>query len=128
VLGPPQNFASYRQAEMDTSRVSTFASLEQLPYMSKRFLMERYLGLSQEEITENAKLWKEERDEPELKTTQGQDLRSIGITPSGMEGDISTGEELAAMPPEGSPDMGGMPGAPAGPGTAPTAPQGAPTA
>jgi hypothetical protein len=128
VLGPPQNFASYRQAEMDTSRVSTFASLEQLPYMSKRFLMERYLGLSQEEITENAKLWKEERDEPELKTTQGQDLRSIGITPSGMEGDISTGEELAAMPPEGSPDIGGLPGAPAGPGTAPAAPQGAPTA
>jgi hypothetical protein len=121
VLGPPQNFASYRQAEMDTSRVSTFASLEQLPYMSKRFLMERYLGLSQEEITENAKLWKEERDEPMLKTTQGQDLRSIGITPAGMEGDIATGEELAAMAPDGSADMGALPGAPAGPGTAPSA-------
>jgi hypothetical protein len=121
VLGPPQNFASYRQAEMDTSRVSTFASLEQLPYMSKRFLMERYLGLSQEEITENAKLWKEERDEPMLKTTQGQDLRSIGITPAGMEGDIATGEELAAMAPDGSADMGAVPGAPAGPGTAPSA-------
>jgi hypothetical protein len=121
VLGPPQNFASYRQAEMDTSRVSTFASLEQLPYMSKRFLMERYLGLSQEEITENAKLWKEERDEPTLKTTQGQDLRSIGITPSGMEGDIQTGEELAAMPADGGADMSAMPGAPAGAVTAPSA-------
>tara|TARA_R110000822_G_scaffold14173_12_gene50163 strand:+ start:945 stop:2765 length:1821 start_codon:yes stop_codon:yes gene_type:complete len=121
VLGPPQNFASYRQAEMDTSRVSTFASLEQLPYMSKRFLMERYLGLSQEEIAENSKLWLEERDQPELNTTQGQDLRSIGITPAGMEGDIETGDAFAAMPPDGSADMGAVPGAPAGPGTAPSA-------
>jgi len=121
VLGPPQNFASYRQAEMDTSRVSTFASLEQLPYMSKRFLMERYLGLSQEEIAENSKLWLEERDQPELRTTQGQDLRSIGITPAGMEGDIETGDAFSAMPPDGSADMGAVQGAPAGPGTAPSA-------
>jgi hypothetical protein len=128
VLGPPQNFASYRQAEMDTSRVSTFGALEQLPYMSKRFLMERYLGLSQEEITENAKLWKEERDEPDLQTTQGQDLRSIGITPAGMESDIQAGEALAAMPPEGSADVGAVPGAPPGPGTAPSAVPPPPTA
>jgi hypothetical protein len=121
VLGPPQNFASYRQAEMDTSRVGTFSTLEQLPYMSKRFLMERYLGLSQEEIVENEKLWREERDQPELSTTQGQDLRSIGITPAGMEADINTGEELAAMPPAGAADPGAIPGAPPGPGTAPTA-------
>ena len=128
VLGPPQNFASYRQAEMDTSRVSTFSALEQLPYMSKRFLMERYLGLSQEEIVENEKLWKEERDQPELNTTQGQDLRSIGITPAGMEADITTGEELSAMPPEGAADAGAVPGAPPGPGTAPTAVPPPPTA
>jgi hypothetical protein len=113
---------------MDTSRVSTFGALEQLPYMSKRFLMERYLGLSQEEITENAKLWKEERDEPELQTTQGQDLRSIGITPAGMESDIQSGEALAAMPPEGSADVGAVPGAPPGPGTAPSAVPPPPTA
>jgi hypothetical protein len=89
--------------------------------MSKRFLMERYLGLSQEEIVENEKLWREERDQPELSTTQGQDLRSIGITPAGMEADINTGEELAAMPPAGAVDPGAIPGAPPGPGTAPTA-------
>jgi hypothetical protein len=128
VLGPPQNFASYRQAEMDTSRVGTFGALEQLPYMSKRFLMERYLGLSKEEIVENEKLWKEERDQPELNTTQGQDLRSIGITPAGMESDITTGEELAAMPPVGAADAGAVPGAPPGPGTAPTAVPPPPTA
>jgi hypothetical protein len=63
--------------------------------MSKRFLMERFLGLSQEEIKENEELWREERDQPEISTTQGQDLRSIGITPGGMESDITTGEEIA---------------------------------
>jgi hypothetical protein len=42
-LCEPQNFASYRQAEMDGTRIGAFAQLEQLPYMSKRFMMKRYL-------------------------------------------------------------------------------------
>jgi len=109
----PQNFASYRETELDTSRVNTFAALEPLPYLSKRFLLERYLGLSKEEIVENEKMWREERDQPELQTTQGQDLRSIGITPAGLEADIQTGEELAT-------GLGG-PGAELATGTAPGA-------
>jgi len=108
-LCEPQNFASYRQSELDQARIASFAQIEPLPYMSKRFLMKRYLGLTQEEIVENELLWKEERDEPELETTQGQDLRSIGITPAGLESDIQTGQELAGA------DMGlGTPGAEGG--------------
>ena len=123
-LCDPQNFASYRQAEMDGSRIASFMQLDPLPYMSKRFIMKRYLGLTEEELVENEQLWKEERDEPELETTQGQDLRSIGITPAGMEADITAGQEItgaeAGMPP-GGPE-GGMPGAPTtAPGTAGTA-------
>jgi len=113
----PQNFASYRQSEMDTARVGTFTSLEQLPYLSKRFLLKRYLGLSEEEVVENEKMWREERDEPDLQTTQGQDLRSIGITPAGLETDINTGQEMQNLAPIG-PEDGGI--APAGnPGSAP---------
>jgi hypothetical protein len=121
-LCEPQNFASYRQAEMDNTRINAFAQLEQLPYMSKRFMMKRYLGLTEEEIQENETMWMEERDEPELETTQGQDLRSIGITPAGLEADITTGQELSGA--EGMPGAeGGMSGAPAtAPGTAGTAP------
>jgi hypothetical protein len=104
----PQNFASYRQAELDTSRIQSFTQLEALPYMSKRFLMNRYLGLSEEEIVENEKMWREERDQPELQTTQGQDLRSIGITPAGLETDIATGQELAGA------ELGAEGGAPQG--------------
>jgi hypothetical protein len=124
-LCEPQNFASYRQSELDVTRISAFTQLEAMPYMSKRFMMKRYLGLTEEEIQENETLWSEERDEPELTTTQGQDLRSIGVTPAGLEADIATGEELAgaetgAVP--GGPE-GGMPAAPT---SVPGAPAGAP--
>ena len=62
-------------------------------------------------------MWRKERDEPDLQTTQGQDLRSIGITPAGLETDINTGEEMQNLAPIG-PEAGGI--APASnPGTAP---------
>jgi hypothetical protein len=125
-LCEPQNFASYRQSELDTSRIQSFTQLEQMPYMSKRFMMKRYLGLTEEEIVENETLWAEERDEPELTTTQGQDLRSIGITPAGLESDIATGEELAGAEigaETGAPEAGGVPApAPAMPAGAPPIP------
>ena len=119
----PQNFASYRQSELDTTRITAFTQLEPLPYMSKRFMMKRYLGLSEEEIVENEQMWREERDEPELTTTQGQDLRSIGVTPAGLEQDLAMGQELAGAETgaeAGLPQAGGVPSAtaPAGAGAA----------
>lgn len=113
-LCEPQNFASYRQAEMDTTRITAFSQLESLPYMSKRFMMKRYLGLTDEEIMENEQQWREEREEPELETTQGQDLRSIGITPAGLETDIQAGQDLA-----GADIMGDEAGTPPVPSVAP---------
>lgn len=127
-LCAPQNFASYRQSELDNSRISAFTSLEPLPYMSKRFMLKRFLGLTEEEILENETMWEEERAEPELQTTQGQDMRSIGITPAGIESDITAGEEALSgleTPGEGP----GIPGEIAGqtPGAGATAlPAGAP--
>ena len=79
--------------------------------MSKRFLLERFLGLSEDEITKNARMWKEERDKPELETTQGQDLRSVGITPAGLESDVAMGQEMTNLAPAGAE---GAPGAPGG--------------
>ena len=116
----PQNFASYRQSELDTTRITAFTQLEPLPYMSKRFLLQRYLGLTEEEISENEEMWREERDEPELDTNAGQDMRSIGITPGGLESDIETGEAVAGMEPAGAAMPPGLP-----PSAAPPAPGGA---
>ena len=94
---PPQNFASYREAELDTSRVSTFATLEQIPYLSKRFLLKRYLGLSEQEITENEELWHEERATLDAPATTGQDLRAVGVTPADLEADITAGQDLQGI-------------------------------
>jgi hypothetical protein len=122
-FNPPQNFASYRQSELDNTRLQAFQGLEPLPYMSKRFLMERFLGLTPEEIMKNEKMWREERDTPELETTQGQDLRAVGVTPGAMDADIAMGDELAAMEPEDAAQAAalGTTAAPAGPGAAPGA-------
>jgi hypothetical protein len=98
-FNPPQNFASYRQSELDNTRLQAFQGLEPLPYMSKRFLMERFLGLTPEEILKNEKLWREERDQPDLETTQGQDLRAVGVTPGAMDADIAMGDEMAGLEP-----------------------------
>jgi hypothetical protein len=107
-FNPPQNFASYRQAEMDTTRIQAFSGLEQLPYMSKRFMLQRFLGLTEEEIKENEKLWREERDNPEMDSVKGSDLRSVGITPGALETDVAAGEEIAGMAPAtpGTPEIG----------------------
>ena len=124
----PQNFASYRQSELDNTRITAFLQLEPLPYMSKRFLLERFLGLTEEEIKENEDMWREERDEPELNVA-GSDLRAVGISPGGMESDIDTGEEIGQMEPtapgtpETSPGLAGptVAGGVGGAGAAPAA-------
>jgi len=93
-FNPPQNFAAYRQSELDTARVTTYQTMEQFPYISKRFALERFLGLTQEEINKNEKLWREENGKEKLNEPAGTDLRSIGVSVSDIESDKETGEEL----------------------------------
>jgi hypothetical protein len=95
-FNPPQNFAAYRQAEMDTARVNTFTTIEALPYIAKRFALQRFLGLSEEEIKENEKLWREERNKDDDVQPVGSDLRSVGISAGDLESDVSAGEEMNA--------------------------------
>jgi hypothetical protein len=93
----PQNFAQYRQADIDSAKIGTFTQLEQYPYFSKRFLMKRYLGMSEQELTENEMQWREEQGETD-NTGPGQaNLRNVGITPGGISNDLENSE----MPPEG---------------------------
>jgi hypothetical protein len=95
-FNPPQNFAAYRQSELDTARMSSFTAIEAYPYMSKRFAMERFLGLTEEEIDKNEKMWREENDKEIEVEPQGNDLRSIGVSVGDIETDIQTGEEATA--------------------------------
>ena len=114
-LNPPQNFAAYRQTEMDQSRVQTFTQVAELPYMSKRFALSRYLGLSEEEMARNADLWAEENAVPKKKQSKQTQLRSGGVTQAGVTSDLDQFEEPTAEPEVPGP---GQPGAGA-PGTIP---------
>jgi hypothetical protein len=125
----PQNFAAYRQSELDNARVTVFQTMEQFPYISKRFAMQRFLGLTEEEIEENSRLWFEEREEPEDSEAEGGDLRSIGISQGDLETDGETADSLsdentdmeqgptelgaAVAPPQGLPAGAGAPPPPA---------------
>jgi hypothetical protein len=108
-LTAPQNFASYRQAELDTSRVNTFQTMAALPFMSTRFAMKRFLGLSEEEIKENQKMWHEEKTTPEEEGAKGSDLRSIGISTGDVQSDLDMADSMAD---EGGDDVDGMDVAP----------------
>ena len=87
---PPQNFAAYRQAELDTTRANIFGALQQVPHLSKRFAMKRYLGLSEEEIKENERLWREENAANiQPPADAAGELRSAGVTPGGISADLN---------------------------------------
>src|SRR5210317_1011412 len=121
-LNPPQNFAQYRQTEMDQARVNTFTAVAELPYMSKRFALKRYLGLSEEEMARNAELWAEENNVPQKKQSKSNELRGGGVTQSGISGDLDQFEEPTAEPesPEPGSPQPGQPGqTPGGGGTTP---------
>ena len=110
-LQTPQNFASYRQAELDNQRISTFTQMSALPFMSKRYALKRFLGLTEDEIAENERMWKEESGTSAI-TGPGStsEMRSVGVTPAGIEAD-----QMAFTEPEQAAtdelDLGAAPGA-----------------
>jgi len=119
-FNPPQNFASYRQSEMDTARVNTFNTMIAVPFVSKRFAMERFLGLTREEITQNETQWREENIDEDQYLSASSELRSAGITANAMAGDVNSlttpppppeGDAAVEAPPTG--ETGGAAPAPA---------------
>jgi hypothetical protein len=106
----PQNFAQYRQADIDSARIATFQQLEPMPYFSKRWLMKRYLGMTEQEISENEQAWAEERGDAELASPDAPSPRSVGISPGGITSD------LESLGPDTGVEGGGVPGGVSGPG------------
>ena len=124
---PPQNFAAYRQAEVDGQRINTFNTIQAIPYISKRFAMKRFLGITDEELAENERLWREEKGTATITGTDASgELRSVGISAANIDSDLELGDTTApedVAPPEG------VPSADAGAGATPAAaPAAAPAA
>ena len=94
---PPQNFASYRQSEIDNARVPTYTQMAALPYISNRFALKRFLGMTDEEIAENERLWREENEEdlePMLDDASAE-MRGAGISGAGIGDDLDGIEDTA---------------------------------
>ena len=126
-FNPPLNFASSKQASIDAERINTFNTVQAVPYMSKRFALKRFLGLTDEEIAENERLWGEESGKGQpTHTDAAGELRSAGLSAAGIEGDLGAAGDMTppedmedAMPEDGAAPV--APVAPAGPATAPAA-------
>jgi DNA-directed RNA polymerase subunit K/omega len=98
----PQNFASYRQAELDNNRIQTFSQVAALPYISNRYALMRFLGMSADELAENERLWREENDEKfKVKpTSSAAEMRSAGITSANIQQDLAAQEPETTAPVE----------------------------
>jgi hypothetical protein len=123
----PQNFAAYRDIELNAQRIQSFTGIRDTEFLAKRFILKKFLGLTEIEMAENEKLWHEERGTPAGPSASGTDLRGMGITPGGITPDLETLGDLTAqdqnseIPGEEMSPAAGVPGAPGGQ-PAPTAP------
>ena len=77
----PQNFGKFRQAEVDQVAMNVFSAIEGADYISKRFALQRFLGLTDDEILENEKLWREEKGEDDLLSGAADGMKDIGSAP-----------------------------------------------
>ena len=78
----PQNFGKFRQAEVDQVAMNVFSTVADVPYMSKRFALQRFLGLTEDEILENEKQWREENGEDDSLAPAEDTLKGVGAAPS----------------------------------------------
>jgi hypothetical protein len=121
---PPMNFSSYREIQLDTERATLYNQVAGITYMSNRFKLKKYLGLTDDEIKENEKMWREENKYEKFnEDSEDVDLKNIGIRPE-PESMVNTDIEpdLGDIEPPAE-DLGAEAGAT---GAAPTA--GAPVA
>jgi hypothetical protein len=101
----PESFGEYRRMSMDAEQINLFSTLmgtEATKYVSKRFALERYLGWTQDDISRNEQMWREENAD-KVKTKTGSNASS---EPPGMNA-IGMRPESEALAPEGETPEGG---------------------
>jgi len=96
-FNPPLNFASSKQASIDAERINTFNTIQAIPFVSKRFALKRFLGLTDEEVAENERAWAEENGKGTPTTTDAAgELRSAGLSAAGIGGDLDSAGDMTA--------------------------------
>ena len=116
-LPEPSDFAKSRQQSIDSEMIGNFTNMEGTDFLSKRFAMQRYLGLTPDEIKVNERMLRQEkgldpdgdeRDLPKLYFPETAEAEGFegglgggggspfagGQQPEGAEGDLEgEGEE-----------------------------------
>lgn len=125
-FNPPQNFSKWRQIELDAQQINVYSQIADNKRLSERFKFMRYLNLTEEELLENERLWKEENPN-KVKAATGTDggggggdagLSSVGVRSDGGDmGDFGLdsdteeiGDENGAGGGEGAAPEGGEAG------------------
>jgi len=95
-LPDPSNFGVYRQQEMDSALLGAYGTADGIQYLSKRFIMKRFLQMTEEEIIINERMLKEERGlDPDVEETTDQQ-KLYGEAMAGAEG-AGFGGELGGL-------------------------------
>ena len=82
-FNPPQNFAKYRQVELDAAQMAVYTQIADNKKLSERFKLKRFLNLTQEEILENEQLWMEENP-TKVKKATGDSTASASAGSGGL--------------------------------------------
>jgi len=59
-LPEPENFGIYRTSELSGQLFQNFSSAEGIPYLSKRFILKKFLNFNDDDMQVNEILWKQE--------------------------------------------------------------------
>jgi hypothetical protein len=89
----PQNFSGYREIELNNARAAVFTQLAEIPYISHRYKLQKYLGFTDDEILENERLWREENDGSESMADSGEEAPAFGST--GLKGPSESDLDLS---------------------------------
>jgi len=88
----PQSFSQYREIELDQQRAQLFSNLEGVPYLSRRFILKKYLGLEEDELVQNEAMWRAENDDQAGPDFDSQNaLGGLGLRGGDVEGFEPTG-------------------------------------
>jgi hypothetical protein len=91
-LPEPSNFGKYRQFELDSQLLSSYGSADGIQYFSKRFILKRFLMLTDEEIIRNERMLREERGlDPDGGKEDYQQIYGGGDQMGGMGGGLGGG-------------------------------------
>jgi hypothetical protein len=121
-LPDPSNFGKYKQLEIDGQLLSTYGTADSIQYMSKRFILKKYLQLSEDEIILNERMLREERgldpnddDISKLYTPPVEGAMPMGGGFGGAPMGMSSGNTMPGM--DGQPGMGSVEAPASGGGT-----------